>query len=337
MIQFTLFNEEDRVARLNKLNNPLEKFKTIIEWEIFREDLESMYKNENGKGGRPPYDPVIMFKIIFLQRLYNLSDEQMEFHLVDRLSFQRFLGLETGDKLPDAKTIWIFKERIKEEKLHDVLFQKLNYWLNKKGKILKEGSIIDGTIVEAPIQRNTREENEQIKNDETPEEWKNNPNKLYWKDVDARWKQKNGKNYYGYEQHVVVDKDSKLIKDFEVTDASVHDSQPAPELIDRIPDNSELYGDSAYHSDEIRDAIKEKNLIAKICSKGNRSKPLTEEDKIQNNKISKIRSRAEHVFADIKSFGGDFLRTIGIERAKVQLTLVAITYNIRRYKFLQGA
>ena len=163
MIQFTLFSEEDRVARLNKLNNPLEKFKSMIEWEIFREDLESMYKNENGKGGRPPYDPVVMFKIIFLQRLYNLSDEQMEFHLVDRLSFQRFLGLESGDKLPDAKTIWVFKERIKEEKLHDVLFQKLNYWLNKKGKILKEGSIIDGTIVEAPIQRNTREENEQIK------------------------------------------------------------------------------------------------------------------------------------------------------------------------------
>jgi len=211
-----------------------------------------MYKNENGKGDRPPYDPVIMFKIIFLQRLYNLSDEQMEFHLADRLKCQRFLGLETGDKLPDAKTIWVFKERIKEEKLHDVLFQKLNYWLNKKGKILKEGSIIDGTIVEAPIQRNSQEENEQIKNDETPEEWKNNPN------------------------------------------------------------NSELYGDSAYHSDEIRDAIKEKNINAKICSKGNRSKSLTEEDKIQNNKISKIRSRVEHVFAEIKNFGGHFLRTIGM-------------------------
>jgi transposase, IS5 family len=86
----------------------------------------------------------------------------MEFHLANRLSFQKFLELETCDKLPDAKTIWVFKERIKEEKLHDVLFQKLNYLLNKQDKILKEGSIIDGTIVEVPIQRNTKEENEQI-------------------------------------------------------------------------------------------------------------------------------------------------------------------------------
>jgi transposase, IS5 family len=119
--------------------------------------------------------------------LYNLSHDQIEFHLDDRLSFQKFLGLETVDKLPDAKTIWVFKERIKEEKLHDVLF---NYWLNKQGKILKEGSIIDGRIVDVPIQRNTKEENEQIKNDETPEEWKNNSNKLCQKDVDAKWKKK---------------------------------------------------------------------------------------------------------------------------------------------------
>ena len=176
----------------------------------------------------------MMFKIIFLQRLYNLSDEQIEFHLLDRLSFQRFLRQESGDKLPDAKTIWVFKERLLKNKLDDKLFKKLNFWLNKKGLKMKEGSIIDGTIIDVPIQRNTREENKMIKENITPEEWKANESKLNQKDIDARWKQKNGKNYFGYEQHILVDSTTKLIKEFIVTPANVHDLVPAPMLIESL-------------------------------------------------------------------------------------------------------
>lgn len=333
----SLFNELEREKRFNQKSNPLEEFKTLIDWNVFRDELESMYSHKNGKGGRPPYDAVMMFKILFLQRLYDLSDDEMEFHLLDRKSFQKFLDIEKEDRIPDAKTIWVFRERINEEQLEKVLFEKLNYWFKKNGKVVRSGSIIDASFVEVPIQRNTREENKQVKDDKVPEDWKNNPNKLCQKDVDARWTKKNNKSYFGYKHHTIVDAKTKLIEDYEVTEASVHDSVTAPDLLERLKKDSEISADSAYNSDDIRDIIEEKKLKANICRKGARNKPLTEEDKSYNKEVSKVRARVEHVFGDIEKIGGDFIRTIGKRRAEVQIFLVSLTYNLRRFKFLAGA
>jgi transposase, IS5 family len=333
----SLFNELEREKRFNQKSNPLEQFKTLIDWEIFREQLESMYSHKNGKGGRPPYDAVMMFKILFLQRLYDLADDEMEFHLLDRKSFQKFLDIEKVDRIPDAKTIWVFRERINEEQLDKVLFEKLNYWFKKNGKVVRSGSIIDASFVEVPIQRNTREENKQIKEGIAPEDWENNQNKMCQKDVDARWTKKNNKSYFGYKHHVIVDAKSKLIEDYEVTKASVHDSVTAPDLLKRLEDESEISADSAYNSDPIRDTIEEKKLKANICKKGARNHPLMEEDKSYNKVVSKVRARVEHVFGDIEKIGGDYIRSIGKRRAEVQIFLVSLTYNLRRYKFLAGA
>lgn len=337
MSQPSLFSHQERLERLQKLKNPLDDFKTHINWEIYRNELESMYSHKNGKGGRPPYDPVKMFKILFLQKLYKLSDDEMEFHIIDRMSFQRFLDIGQGDPIPDAKTIWVFRERMEKEKMLKVLFEKLNYWIQKQGKIVKQGSSIDGTLVDAPVQRNTREENETIKKGEIPEEWKDEPQKMAQKDTDADWKLKNGKSYYGYANHIVINNESKLITDFEITTASVHDSQPAVELIQRMSPDQELYADSAYHSEEIRMAMREKEIEGKIIRKKKKGSELTEEDKIFNKIVSKTRARIEHVFADIKSFGGDTIRTIGIKRAEIQIGLSVITYNIRRFSYLARA
>lgn len=337
MIQPSLFSHQERLERLNKLKNPLDNFKTHIDWEIYREELESMYSYNNGKGGRPPYDPVKMFKILFLQKLYHLSDEEMEFHIIDRMSFQRFLDIGSCDLIPDAKTIWFFRDRMEKEKMLKVLFEKLNYWLQKQGKIIKEGSSIDGTLIDAPIQRNTREENKTIRKGDVPEDWKDKPQKMAQKDTDADWKMKNGKSYYGYANHIVMDNKSKLITDFEVTKASVHDSQPAVDLIYRMAPNQELYADSAYHSEEIRTALNEKKINGQIIRKKKKGSERTEEDQSYNKIVSKTRARVEHVFADIKSFGGDAVRAIGIRRAEIQIALSVITYNIRRYCYLARA
>ncbi|MCC7004669.1 IS5 family transposase [Candidatus Nomurabacteria bacterium] len=333
----SLFTEQDRENRLNEKANPLEEFKTLIDWEIYRDELESMFAYKNGKGGRPAYDAVMMFKILFLQRLYNLSDDEMEFHLLDRRSFQKFLEIEKSDKIPDAKTIWVFRERLKEENLEKVLFEKLNYWLKRSGKIVRSGSIIDASFVEVPIQRNTKEENETIKEGKVPQDWEEDIDKKSQKDVDAKWTKKNNKSYFGYKHHVVVDAKSKIIEDYEVTVASVHDSVTAPELLERLKEGSEVSADSAYNSDNIKDVIKEKKLDAKICKKGARNHPLGEEDKNYNKEVSRIRARVEHVFGDIEKFGGDFIRTIGKRRAEVQIFLTTFVYNLRRYKFLAGA
>jgi IS5 family transposase len=147
------------------------------------------------KGGRPPYDLIKMFKILILQRLYNLSDRQTEFQINDRASFQRFLGIGPFDPLPDEKTIWLFKERLIKEGLDRILFDKLKFWIKKSGFILNEGAIVDASIVQVPIQRNTSEENESIKDDKIPEGWEEDGRMYAQKDTDARWTKKYNKPY----------------------------------------------------------------------------------------------------------------------------------------------
>ena len=183
-----LFDEEDRLRVLSKLGDSLEKLNEKINWEIFKPILKkALNKEAKGLGGRPAYDYVLMFKIIILQRLYNISDDQTEYQINDRLSFMRFLGLELKDKVPDAKTIWLFKEKLIEARVSKKLFEKFEKELARNNLIGKEGTIIDATIVEAPIQHNSKDENEQIKNGKIPEHWQEEQNKtkLSQKDYDC--------------------------------------------------------------------------------------------------------------------------------------------------------
>ena len=146
----------------------------------------------------------------------------------------RFLGLELCDDVPDAKTIWLFKENLTKAKVASQLFKIFYRVLDKMNLIAHEGSIIDASFVEVPKQRNNRDENKDIKDGKIPEEWEKDENshKLSQKDTDARWTQKNKINYYGYKDHVKVDAKSKLITKYEVTDSSVHDSQKLDDLLD---------------------------------------------------------------------------------------------------------
>jgi len=220
------FDEQDRLEQLSRQGDPLERLNASVGWEMFRPQLRKCFKKEpRGSGGRPPYDYVMMFKVLILQRLYNLSDEQMQYQILDRLSFQRFLGQGLHSDVPDEKTIWLFREVLTTSGVIEKLFDRYRAHLEKKGLITNSGSIIDASFVEVPRQRNSREENMKIKEGKIPEDWKENPAKLRQKDTDARWTKKNEETYYGYKDHVKVDTDSKLIKTYEVTDASVHDSQ----------------------------------------------------------------------------------------------------------------
>jgi transposase len=194
-----LFDEQFRFEKISKQNDPLEKLLKYVDFEFFRKPLEDYLgkdrKEGENKGGRPPYDYVLMFKIVVLQRYYNLSDDDTEYSILDRLSFMRFLGLTLSDSVPDAKTIWNFKNELGKADMVNKLFRKLDNRLDKQGIIIHEGKMADATIVETPRQRNSREENEQIKNGEVPEQWKENPNKLRQKDVDAAWLKKNGETF----------------------------------------------------------------------------------------------------------------------------------------------
>ena len=258
MEQFSLFAEKNRLNKLSELGDCLERL-NVIDWELFRPELKkALYKERKSNAGRPPYDCVLLFKILVLQRLYNLSDDQTEYQINDRISFMRFLDLGLNNKVPDAKTIWLFRDTLTQSNVISSLFRLFEDQLETQGLITHKGTIVDATFVEAPRQRNSREENKQVKNGETPEEWHKNPHKLAQKDTDARWTKKDNEVHYGYKDHIKVDADSKLITEYSVTPANVHDSKEFLGLLDEK--DEVVYADSAYVGKELPEHIKKQGM-----------------------------------------------------------------------------
>jgi IS5 family transposase len=323
MHQHGLFDIQQRHDRIKQYATMLEQLNSIVDWEAFRPTLETIRKKQRkSNAGRKPFDVVFMFKILVLQSLYNLSDAQLEFQITDRFSFMAFLGLHLNDRVPDEKTIWLFRDELTAAGLIDPLFEQF-----------------DATIVSAPKQRNSREENKQIKEEgKTPESWDSKPNKKRQKDTDARWTKKRNISYFGYKNHVNVDAKHKFIRRFEVTSASVHDSQAVKSLLDKKNSGKEVYADSAYVSEEIASLLHENDLQSRINEKGYRNRPLTEFQKESNREKSKIRSRVEHIFGvQSQRAGSLLLRGIGIVRAKTKIGLRNLSYNLSRYALLKSS
>lgn len=329
-----LFDEQFKMERISELGDPLEKLNGAIEWELFRSTLEKyLIKESKGPGGRPPFDYVMMFKILILQEYFGLSDEQMEFQITDRFSFMRFLGLRSYNKVPDSNTIWNFREQLKQDGMMESLFERFGKELNKQGLIINKGKIVDASIIEIPRQRNSREENKQIKEGEVPSDW--DDKKQSHKDVDARWTKKNNEDYFGYKNHIKIDSKSKFIDTYNVTPANVHDSQGGKELLSKKDKGQALYADSAYTGEAFETAISKAKMINKVHEKGYRNSPLTAAQIKRNNKKSKTRVRVEHVFGFLhQATGGVIIRTIGKIRATVKIGLLNLTYNLWRYTWL---
>ena len=329
-----LFDEEYRLDKISKQRDPLEILNRHIDFELFRKILEKHFQPETkdlSKGGRPAYDYLMMFKILLLQRFYNISDDATEYAILDRLSFMRFLELRLSDSVPDAKTIWLFRNNLAEAGLVEELFAQLDKELNKRGVIAHEGKMADASFVETPRQRNTREENQQLKEGNIPQKWEDNPNKLRQKDTDASWTQHNGQNHFGYKDHIKADTETKLITTYEVTPANVHDSIVLEELLDKQDRHQPLYADSAYRSKELEKKLKKKRIKSKIHEKGYRGNPLTAKQLKRNRKKSKVRARVEHIFGYMEnSMNGMYLRCRNLVRAKAAIGLMNITYNLFR-------
>ena len=326
MGQMGFFDVANRYAGLDAKNDPLVKIDEVVPWRDFRPRLEGVWRKpaeeRKSRAGRKPWDAVVMFKAIVLCELYNLSDDQVEYQLRDRLSFMRFLGLGLEDRVPDAKTLWLYREQLAQAGVIETLFDDFDGYLEQQGYLAMGGQIIDASIVPVPKQRNSRDDNARIKDGETPEGWENQPAKRSQKDMDARWTKTHGKSHYGYKNHVNVDRRHKLVRRYQVTDAAVHDSQVVDGILD--PDNtaSEVWADSAYRSAEIEAKLKEKGLNSRIHRKGHRNKPLSAREKRGNTTRSKVRARVEHVFgAQSNDMGGTLVRSIGLKN---------LAYNMRR-------
>jgi len=328
------FDIEYRLEQLSKCGDPLVKLKEIVPWTSFRSELSKIHdKERKSTAGRKPYDTDLMFKILILQSLYNLSDEAMEYQVRDRLSFMRFLNLAIEDSVPDARTIWLFREQLKEFKLVEKLFADFDRYLAESGFEAKKGQIIDASIAAAPKQRNSREENGQIKDGKIPKDW--SQKKRSHKDTDANWVQKNGKNYFGCKNHVEVDVKHKFIRKYKVTPSSVHDSNVFEEILDKNNTGKDVFADSAYRSKESLKELETLGFREHLQRKGCKNKKLNNWEKQGNHTRSKIRSRIEHVFGvQAQRAKTLIIRTIGIIRADIKIGLRNLAYNMQRYSIL---
>ncbi len=336
MFGLGVFAAEHRLEKLSKLGDSLVKLKRVIDWNMFRPILNKALERNTAKKktGRPSFDCVLMFKVLILQRLYNLSDAQIEFQINDRMSFMRFLGLGVYDRVPDEKTVWAFREKLTKAGVMPELFERFAKELQRANLITREGSIVDASFVEVPRQRNSREENQQIKQGEVPKEWQKgeNTNKLRQKDVDARWTIKRKELHYGYKNNIKVDKQSKLIVKAEVTAANTHDSQVLATLVDE--EDKELYADSAYDGRHLHKKLPA-NVKIRVTEMPRRHMKLTEEQRQNNRSKSKVRCRVEHIFGfTTTSMNRLSVRSIGIARAKCSIMLANLIYNMFRYEFL---
>lgn len=330
------FDDETRLAALSEKGDFLEELEEHIDWEQFRAPVETAMRTKapKGPGGRPPNDAVVMVKALILRELYQLSDDGLEYQILDRLSFQRFLGLNLSDDVPDAKAIWHYRNELTKHGVIAELFAIFYAELDRERIVANKGSIVDATLSEVPRQRNNREENEEIKNGNVPEEWKQEgqQSKHRQKDTDARWTKKNGQSFYGYKNHVKVDARSKIIKTWKVTSAEVHDSKVLKELLEDSDEYQPLWADSAYRSEDIEKDLSQRKIASRIHEKGRRNHPLTKKQKQRNRSKSRTRARVEHVFGFMENtMKVTRLRAIGKQRIEGIIGLINLTYNICRY------
>lgn len=268
MGQFGFFDADKRLAVISAKGDPLEMIDRVVPFESFRAEIEAATltpaSEKKSNAGRKPIDVIVMFRMLVLQSLYNLSDEQIEYQVRDRLSFTRFVRLGIEDSIPDGTTLWLFRETLAKAGLIEKLFERFGQHLEAKGYIARGGQMVDATIVPVPKQRNSRDENEDVKAGKTPRAWKKDPSKNRQKDKDARWTKKHGKSFYGYKNHVNADARHKLIRQYDVTDASVHDSQKFDGLLNKTNTSADVYADSAYRSAETEAKLRVRGLRSQI-------------------------------------------------------------------------
>jgi transposase, IS5 family len=335
--QIGLFDVENKLAELSALGDPLEKLENAINWKYFKPILDKVFRKERkSNAGRPPFDYVMMFKILVLQTMYGLSDAQVQFQIIDRHTFKRFLGIRDESQIPDEKTVWAFREALTVAGAVKKLFEKFDRDLAAAGYKAQKGQLIDASFVEVPRQRNSKDENDDIKNGKIPQEWLDEPSKLSQKDVDAHWMDKNGQTFYGYKNHVNVDVKNKLVREYTVTPASVHDSNEFENLIDKDNTGKGVWADSAYRSEKAENILKARKLKSHIHRKAYRNHPLTFFQKQLNKKKSRIRARVEHVFGWMEGWTGSLIRCIGQRRAAAKIGLMNLVYNMNRYRYLQS-
>ena len=297
--------------RGGKRREVLDEISGLIDWRAFEQVLAVIPVAAKGE---PSFPPLMMFKVLLLQRWYGLSDPAMEAALYDRLSFQRFAGLSLEDETPDHSTIWRFRERLTKDGLIERLFAELSRQLDVRGLLIKQGTLIDASMVVSAARRPRKEEGP------TSEV-----------DPDARFGADNERHRFtfGYKIHAAVDQGSSLVRNGLLTSANIQDVSVATEL---IPDEAgTVYADRGYHSKALRDHLQARGFGDGVMRRSQRAKPLTPEEIERNHLIVPLRSPVEAVFGTLKrTYGFTRMRYFNAARNLAAFLLACIAYNLKR-------
>ena len=308
------FAEAAMESRLNP-DAPLLKLLRAVDWRPLERKLEKLYVEGVG---RPAFPPLALFRVLVLQRLYNLSDPAMVEQLRHNFLFLRFAGLSLEDAVPDDTTLVVFRRRLTEAGLEEWAFRHFTKQMERKGLLIKQGTLIDATVVEAAVKREAKGR------DGSPQ------------DVDAEWGGKGGKQVFGYKAHAAVDEDSHLIRSVEVTSANVHDSQAFEAVCPK--ETKSVCADKAYDSAERRRRLKERGIAARILFRGRRGKKLLGAQVRLNRMWAKRRGKVEAAFCSLKRWCGmPRIRYLGLEGARLQVYMAALAHNLKRMMKLERA
>ena len=303
-----VFSRRKKRSRSDSLLESIDKF---IDWTPLVEQCVVMFKKS--KRGRPTTPIIFSLKCLFIQFLYGLSEPALEDALIDRLSFQRFLGISFDKEIPDFTTIWKFKARLIKHQLYDQFFETIIEQLESKNLILKKGTLIDATIVQSARRPKKKEGNKRSNQ----------------RDFDASHVQKGKKKYYGYKGHIGVDQGTNIIRKKAFTTASPHDSQQREKLISG--DEASVFADKAYDNDAVKKDFRQRGIYYGILDKGRRSRALSKSQKKRNKKKSQVRNAVERPFAHFKNlYQYTRVKYLTLERNDLHFTFLCIIHNVRR-------
>jgi transposase, IS5 family len=340
----------------------LERIDALIDWRPVAEVAKEIHSSPLGA---PGYPPLLMIKALLLLQWYGLSDEALEDALTDRLSFRRFVGLPLGEKAPDHCSIWRFRETLAQQELSEKVFAAVTRQIEAKGLLVRHGTMIDATLVEAQVKRPKPPKDEP--SDETaapegeaeeasaadaapangaaparpddaappsappPAEAERPASKLVPSktDPDASWAKKGGKRYFGYKGHVGVDQGSRIIRKAKLTTAAVQDTVVFEELLSG--DERAVYADKAYDKKARRAALKARGVKDRIAHRGNKHHKITPGQERHNKAIGRRRYQVEQVFACAKRlYGWTRVRYRGLVRNAGHFFLICTALNLDR-------
>ena len=329
VIKVSLFAEQERETKMDEICDAQSKSAEHLNFGALAAEIdEAAPRPARERGGRPPFPTELMVRVLVVQQLYKLSDEQMEFQLLDRLSFQRFVGLRQSSQAPDRTTIWTFNERLIQAGAAERIFEAVSRQLDRHGYIARGGQMVDASVVPVPKHTLNKDERAIVQEDAMPADW--SPSKRRQKDVQARWTKKHGKSYFGFKLSSSVDRRHKLIRRVHVSAASENDTLHFERVLDASNTSRDIYADKGYVDGEREQRLRAQGWRVHIQRKGQAGKPLSDCQERRNKRIAKIRARAEHVSAGLDQMGGKALRSIGLARATLHLNSKAATYNLRR-------